>query len=226
MPRTYNSGLGTALSATHLIPEVALSAVEILTYFPLHLAWPAITVRLLQAGFRGPDMAKAQLHARGRLTRAEFERRKAALRHGILTAGKSFFADTNFTQTGYANDPRLQAIVQAAYPHGDCIAHYNGAEITTTIDERNLAPNLQQVANGVINHPTGNDAGVLTQVIQWAAAAGQLANYTTDDVPMLAEQLAGTWVNEPAAVHGPNWDTTGLATVQAIQNPQGRLGVD
>ncbi|KAK4497325.1 hypothetical protein PRZ48_011775 [Zasmidium cellare] len=164
-------------------------------------------------------MAKAQLHARGTLTADEVYRRKAALRHAIITAGRTYFGDPNFTQGGYANDPRLQPINQAAYPNGDCIDHYNGTEITTALEDVGSAPTLQQVANGVVNHPTGNDAGVLTQVIEWARAAGKLSDYTTDDVPMLAEQLAGTWVNEPAIVHAPNWDTTGLATVQAIDDP-------
>lgn len=61
-PRSYNNGVSTALDWDKLIPDVALSAVEVLTYFPKHLRWPSILIRLYKAGFRGPDMAKVCSH--------------------------------------------------------------------------------------------------------------------------------------------------------------------
>lgn len=83
-PRTYNEALATAPSATTPFPELALSAMEIVKFFPNHTQYPEILFRLLRSGWDAPTIAKAQLHARDSggdvLTAANKQRRAAAIR--------------------------------------------------------------------------------------------------------------------------------------------------
>ena len=157
---------------------------------------------------------------------AELNKRNSSFRHQILTAGKKIFDDVAFTPTKSAYRERRELkpltlaehclVISSTYnPCYDGITFPDGTQgdvnpffvDTATYSMSNIPATLDDLANGVVNHPTGEDAGILTQVIQWALANGQAANYTTDDVQMIADQQGFTL---PAEARNFHWDVKAL----------------
>lgn len=95
--RSYNTGIDSAISDTYELPSCVVSAVELVTYFPHHIKWADIIFRLHRAGWRSPVIARAQLHTRGTLSRAELTRRHNAIRYVKTQRKKSRSARPSFT---------------------------------------------------------------------------------------------------------------------------------
>lgn len=78
--------LETAIPPSKGLPDIAIGAIELNTFFPRHSRWPAYYVRLFRHGWRVNDMTKAQLHARGNLDKANFDALSAAMRYQVVNA--------------------------------------------------------------------------------------------------------------------------------------------
>ncbi|CAK3966110.1 Hypothetical predicted protein [Lecanosticta acicola] len=232
-PRDYNTSIGSAIPVGFRLPNCVVSAVELLTYFPYHLQWPDIVFRLWRAGFRSPTMAKTQLYARGTLNKTELKRRHDAIRQQIKTAGKgpSWFgpAFNGATNAPYKDDPRLQPISAADYPRTECpngvMEHYDVSDAqtpqTSTFRQKPDPATLSQVANGVIHHPQGLEAGIVTKVMLFAAARDWVdpatgRQWTTDDIPALAFRLG---FGLPQEAYTDTWDQLCLESCEAIDRP-------
>lgn len=172
------------------------------------------------------DFMQVQLHARGNLDIEENNKRNASFRHQIPVAGRKVFNDPNFgpRRPAYRNRRELMPLTLAEYclvissTYNPC---YNGITFPdgTQGDANplfvnlrgeimsNMPATLDALASGVVNHPTGEDRGILTQVIEWAVANGQAANYTTDDVQMIADQQGFV---APAESRNFHWDVKAL----------------
>ena len=64
-----------------------------------------------------------------------------------------------------------------------------------------IAP-LVEIAQGVVNWPTGQDRGIVTQAIEYAHQNG-LAQYNTTNIPLLAQQMGFAAPNEASSTQ---WD--------------------
>lgn len=150
-----------------------------MTYFPKHLSWPDLLFRLYRAGWRITHMAKAMVHARGTLTKVEVGQRNDALRHTMRTAGRDHFGPTfgGAAQGPFRDDPYLVTPVKmedfplTQYPNG-ILEYYDVSEAEPVATEKKMNENastLQQVYNGVVNHPQGSHRGLVTRALDWAA---------------------------------------------------------
>ncbi|KAK3680691.1 hypothetical protein LTR37_021104 [Vermiconidia calcicola] len=193
--RSGRSGLHTELSSAigveAQLPGCQIGAVELLTFFPNHTQWPEAGLRLYRNGWKTLDIAKLQLHARNRLTRQGCDKRVAALRHQVLKNGQIFFNDEFFNQTSHAHLMTTVTSYDAS----------NYAPRSTIASS--LAPNkLIDIANGVVNWPTGEDRGLVTQAIEFTSE-NALIQYTTLDIPWLSFQHTFSSPNESLTT---TWD--------------------
>jgi hypothetical protein len=124
------------------------------------------------------------------------------MRQAIGTAGEERFGVARFVASDarWAGHPGLQphqdqgspAANQALYD----ISLANPPVLPPrTIQPADAAATLEEVANGVIVHPEGEDEGIFTKVIRWALYHGVAQHYTTDDVMHIA--------NNPNNVYPP-----------------------
>ncbi|KAF2160883.1 hypothetical protein M409DRAFT_28763 [Zasmidium cellare ATCC 36951] len=194
--RGYNNGITTAVDGFCELPQMVITAVEFLTFFPHHTQWPTVLFRLYRNGWSTGSMAKSMLHARGNLDRAEWDRRQAALRHQLRTATINRYGTGSvpsdmrrnghvdlqpFSQHSSGNNVDLYDVRNPIEPSGDV---YEPPRGKNTLND---PATLQNVINGIVNWPTGQDAGQLTQALQYAQANG-LLHQTTRDLPNLVLQ--------------------------------------
>lgn len=94
--------------------------------------------------------------------------------------------------------------------------HYDvsEAEPPPQVTLNNNAVTLQQVANGVVNHPGGSQQGLLTQVLLYAQSVGWVdpngVAYEMRDITAI--QIAQHFAPPPEA-RTDQWDQGGLAFV-------------
>lgn len=194
--RDYNRNISTAVDYLTELPQMVISAEEFLTFFPHHTKWPTVLFRLYRHGWSTGSIAKLQLHARGNLDNAEYQRRQATLRHQLRTAtinkyghgsipsemrqqGHAHFQP--FSQHSSGNNVDLYDVRNPMEPSGDMYEPPRGQNTLTE------PARLQDVINGVVNWPTGQDAGQLTQALRYAQANG-LLQQTTRDLPGIVLQ--------------------------------------
>ncbi|KAK4632083.1 hypothetical protein CLAFUW4_02455 [Fulvia fulva] len=234
VPRAYNDGIGTAASERFGLPnDIAISSIELLTYFPKHAAlWPELLLRLVRNDFSLPECAVRQLYARGNLDKAEFTRRYASLRKAAKTAGQRKFNDPNFTLTSYKNGqnqqpghPDLQPYTMADVPAGGQIEHlYHVNRMTVpatpppNIPLNQARATLADLANGVTQHPPPGQRGVLTKCILWAIANSQDANYDTHNLMTIVNMAGNNFVPD-AGANTLTWDQDGMTDTQTIPRP-------
>jgi hypothetical protein len=133
-------------------------------------------------------VAKAQLFARGPIDKAAVLRRDNALRHQFSKAGKDRSGDRHWTKvaSGHRENPF------AVPDHGDCLPLYDVSGWVRPAGPRPSGPpNLVQLVTGVVNWPTGRDAGPVTRALLWAKTQGPvfLRTKTSEDIPdIIAEQ--------------------------------------
>ena len=234
--RAYNEGISTAASERcDLPPDIAISSLELLTYFPNHTAmWPELLFRLVRNDFSLPVCAVRQLHARGNLDKPEFTRRYNALRKAVKTAGERKFNDAPFTLTSYKNAPRshpdLQPYTNADVPAGgqtELLYHVNRMAVPAApppnIQLAQTRASLYDLANGVTQHPPPGHRGVLTKCILWAITNNQLTNYDTHNL-MTIVNMAGNQFVPDAGANTLVWDQDGFANTESIPRPKGSHG--
>ena len=187
----FNVDLASAIRIRARLPARNLGAVELLTFFPAHTQWPEAGLRLYRNGWTTLDIAKMQLHARGRLSKSTTSKRVGALRHQVLTNGKIFFNDSRFKQSSHAH-------LMTAVTSYDASQYQPRPQHASSL----VTASLADIARGVVNWPTGQDRGIVTQVIEHAHR-NNLAQYTTDDIPMLAQQMA---FRAPSEASATQWD--------------------
>lgn len=189
-----NSELSSAISANAHLPPCKLGAVEMVTFFPLHIRWPELGLRLYRNGWKSLSISKAMLHARDKLDyRSDdaVERRKSANRHQVLSNGKYFFQDGDFTPTSSEEMTPVTSYDVSTYTPRDNIS-------TSSL----FTAKLVDIAEGVKNFPKGEDRGVVTQAIEYAVR-NQLDGLTTADIPQLAAQQG---FQDPFDSFGSEWD--------------------
>lgn len=111
--------LSTAIHVNARLPPCDLGAVEMLTFFPYHVQWPEICLRLYRNKWTSLAIAKAIMHARDKIDpytsryskdvagmKDSVETRRAGLRHQVLSAGRTFFKDENFK----CSSPRMTPV--------------------------------------------------------------------------------------------------------------------
>lgn len=194
--RVYGDSMGTAIEYLSELPQMVISAHELLTFFPHHTKWPTVIFRLYRNGWSTGAMAKLQLHARNLLDSAQYERRQQALRHQMRTAAINKYGPGSkmqelkqqghvdlqpFSPHSSGNDVDLYDVRNPIEPSGDTYSPPRGQN---TLPE---PARLIDVINGVINWPTGQDAGQLTQALRYAQANG-LLQQTTRDLPGIVLQ--------------------------------------
>lgn len=195
-PRDYNTNISTAVDYLTELPQMVIGAQELLTFFPHHTKWPTVLFRLYRHGWSTGSIAKLQLHARGNLDNAEYHRRQATLRHQLRTATINKYGHgsipSEMRQQGHAdfqpfsqhpsgNNVDLYDVRNPMEPSGDVYGPPRGQNTLTE------PARLRDVINGVVNWPTGQDAGQLTQALRYAQANG-LLQQTTRDLPGIVLQ--------------------------------------
>ena len=85
---SYNDEVRTAAPMEDPLPPCILGARKLITCFPHHTQVPRAGLRLIRNDWTHSDIAKGQLHARGRLSKDTCARRAATLRKQVLRNGE------------------------------------------------------------------------------------------------------------------------------------------
>ena len=199
-----NEALTSAITIKARLPPCQIGAVELMTFFPHHSQWPEVGLRVYRNGWDHSDVARIQLHARGTLDKQAYTKRYDALKHQILRNGRIFFNMADFKPS--AHNHLLTAVTSydaANYAPRDDIAHL-------LVDAT-----LVEIAEGVVNWPTGQDRGIVTQAIEYAYN-NDLRQHTAADIPQLAQQMGFV---APADATGIQWDNSAKQRVSQIAGP-------
>ena len=201
---TKNEALVDAVTIKARLPPCHIGAVELLTFFPHHTQWPEAGLRLYRNGWDHSEVARIQLHARGTLDKEAYKRRYDALKHQILRNGSIFFSINDFTPT--ANSNLLTPVT--SYDASNYAPRDNIANLL-------VDATLVDIAEGVVNWPTGQDRGIVTRAIEHAHT-NNLRQYTAADIPRLAQQMGFV---APTEASGPQWDKNAWQRVDQIAGP-------
>ena len=197
--------LASAISVKARLPPCNIGAIELLTFFPHHVHWPEAGLRLYRNGWSTSEIARIQLHARGKLTKARYHKQADLLKHLVLKSGRIFFNKEDFTPTDDAQDDAPLMTPVASYDATNYVPKIN---IANELNDESLLV----IAQGVVNWPTGQDRGIVSQAIEHAVQGG-LRQFTTADIPQLTQQLGFVQSNEVA---GGQWDQNARQRVDNI----------
>ena len=187
----YNGNLSTAINVIARLPPCPIGVVELLTFFPNHTQWPEAGLRLYRNGWHTLDIATVQLHARGRLSTRSSRQRTDALRHQVLTNGRIFFNDKKFIQSSHSH-------LMTAVTTYDASMYAPRSSNTSAL----FNASLTDIAEGVVNWPTGQDRGIVTHVLEYAQQ-NSFSQYTTSDIPQLAQDWG---IFTPSDALTTQWD--------------------
>ena len=95
------------------------------------------------------------------------------------------------------------------------VTSYNASNYAPRNNLALFDASLVDVAGGVINWPVGQDRGIVTQAIEYAHNNG-LNQYTTADIPRIAQQMAFV---APSEASGGDWDQNAKARDDQIAGP-------
>ena len=175
-----------------------------MTFFPLHDQWPEAGLRVFRNGWKNADVAKIQLFARNTWTEGAYVKKCNALKHSVIRNGEIFFGVPHFA-------PTKQAHLMTPVTSYDA----TGYRPRDKISPRLMDAKLVDIAEGVVNWPTGEDRGIVTQAIEFAHH-NRLGQYTTADIPQLAQQMS---FSAPSEASQPDWDQRALQRVKQIAGP-------
>lgn len=185
------------------LPACKLGAVEALTFFPNHLKWPELCMRLFRNDWTYLDVALTELHARNKLdpqSTEVVERRRGTLRKQVPTCGKDFFNDPSFKlSTSRSMNPVATYDASHYAPH-------NAARTNSLYHEK-----LVNMAKGVKNWSIGKDFGVVSKAILYAVRREQ-DHLTTADIPTLIHKQR---FRDPQESFGPDWDKNAIDRIRA-----------
>lgn len=198
-PQSKNEALATAIPAKARLPSCDIGIVELLCFFPNHTKWPEAGIRAYRNEWKHGEVARIQLHARGKLTRDAYEKRIDCLKHQILCHGKHYFGDPTFKPTthGHLMTP---------------VVSYDASNYAPRNNQGLFDASLMDIAEGVVNWPVGQDRGIVSQAIEYAHNNG-LDHYTTADIPRIAQQMGFV---APAEASGDDWDRNAKGQVAQI----------
>lgn len=202
--KRQNVELGSAPDANVPLPNCYASAVEILTYLPHTTKRPSFGMRLRANGLKDEDVAKIQLHARGQATKETIKKRHAAIRKQMSKNGKHMFGDKwPFKKGTYS----LKSTTD--YDLSQYMAQTSSRRTKLQL----AAPRLVDLAKDIVNGPSAEDSGYLTQVIRYAVENND-TTLTTVDVLQLAVR---EYFIMPVSALAPNshWDAEGRDRVLA-----------
>lgn len=188
--------LSSAIDPKAHLPQCNLGAVEFLTFFPLHIRWPEPGLRLYRNGWKSLSIAKAMLHARNKIDRhsdRSVQKRLSSMRHQVLSNGRHFFRDEDFTVLTYRNRMTPVTTYDAT--------NYAPREVIPTMFDAKLV----DIAQGVVYWPKNDDRGVVTQAIEYAVQDNR-QDLTTAHIPHLVAELG---LQEPSDASSPLWDQRG-----------------
>lgn len=201
-----NEALTDAITIKARLPPCQIGAVEFLTFFPHHTQWPEAGLRLYRNGWNHSDVARIQLNARATLDEESYTRRYNALKYQILSNGRIFFNVSDFKPSSATHNQLLTAVKSYdASNYAPRDTHVNVLEDATLVD----------IAKGVVNWPTGQDRGIVTQAIEYAFN-NDLHQYTSANIPGLAQQMGFT---APAEASTDQWDQNACQRVEQIAGP-------
>ncbi|KAM3423699.1 hypothetical protein BST61_g1111 [Cercospora zeina] len=177
---------------------IAVGMLELLVYYPNHFNVAGVVERATREGWSAPLMSRVQLWARGACTKQHYERRNETVRQQISVA---------FRQSGTTMTAFRASLAGRPFDNTD------GPQFSSLYDVSNIVPGplasgppfLHQLLNGVVNHPTGADAGQLTKALLFAQSQGNayLSGLTTDDLPAIIAQQN---LRSPNDAGTPDWD--------------------
>ncbi|CAO2653449.1 Nn.00g028600.m01.CDS01 [Neocucurbitaria sp. VM-36] len=133
-------------------PGVPLSAKEINAYYPHHVRWKGVMIRLTKNGYRGSDIMGIQALFRGPPTHAITTPQMNTFQRDTV---KSTFTD--YTRVGYKGSP-------------DRNLYTDQLVLGKTLENQCKGftlPSFDDLLNGLRNLPSGLDARGLTQCLAW-----------------------------------------------------------
>ncbi|KXT07255.1 hypothetical protein AC578_2349 [Pseudocercospora eumusae] len=220
--------LKTAMSTRLPLPQIVIGALELCTYFPQHARWPRYLLRLLRNDWRSKDIVKAQLHARGELNKANLKLRDDAIRKQILTNGRVYYNNRDWNARDWfrashadsAPYPATRPFPNLYTPGLDQAAWGPAAQKSWTLAAGTVSstpPTFLEMYQGVIHHPTGQDAGVLTQILHWASQQGRsfMLRHDASDIPAIIQANPNTFVLPHEARNTATWDQSALGRLRA-----------
>ncbi|KAI7086696.1 hypothetical protein KC356_g4821 [Hortaea werneckii] len=190
-----------AVPSEAALPAMDLSLTELLTYFPLHTTWYYVMLRFKAAEASPWRIAQGKLLMRGvvndqRATKTDYGK----IRHQIREAGNVLLGgNTIYTSQDAENQLKTLAAGRVSY---DVSAYTTRSYYSNKVADMKLV----DIARGVRMHPTGEEAGKFTKVVQHVLAnLNTLADTTTVGAVILANdpQLAFSYPAERATT---NWD--------------------
>ncbi|KAI7342074.1 hypothetical protein KC354_g16636 [Hortaea werneckii] len=189
-----------AVPSEAALPAMDLSLTELLTYFPLHTTWYYVMLRFKAAGASPRRIAQGRLLMRGVVNdRRATETDYGKIRHQSLEAGRVLLGGTSYSPRAAENQLKTLAAGRMSY---DVSAYRTRSYYRNKVVDMKLV----DIARGVRVHPTGEDAGKFTKVVQHVLAnLTTLADTTTVGAVILANdpQLAFSYPAERAT---DNWD--------------------
>lgn len=186
-----------AIPPNAALPAMELSLTELLTYFPNHTTWPYVMLRFKATRASTKRIAQGQLFVRGVIDDKDATKSiDAKIRQQRREAGRLSFGVTSYTPRAAEN--QLKTLSAGRVPY-DVSAYTARVYHQPTVHKK-----LVDIARGVRQHPTGQDAGKFTQVVQHVLGSlATMADKTTADVVALAAQHG---FNHPAEKATDNWD--------------------
>ncbi|KAI8941640.1 hypothetical protein NX059_002853 [Plenodomus lindquistii] len=133
-------------------PGVPLSAKEILAYYPHHVRWKGVMLRLTANDYRGGDIMAIQDFFRGPPTH---KTTGAQMNNYQRDAVKGTIPD--FKTIGYKGKSTRELYTDGLV-HGQCVDQGRGGFIVPTFND---------LIRGLQHLPTGLDARCLTKCLQW-----------------------------------------------------------
>ncbi|KAF2207831.1 hypothetical protein CERZMDRAFT_102099 [Cercospora zeae-maydis SCOH1-5] len=177
---------------------IPVGMLELLVYYPNHFNVVEVVERAAREGWSAPLMSRVQLWARGMCTKQHYERRNDTMRQQISAA----FRQSGTTMTAFRASPAGRPFNGTDGPQFSRLYEVGNIDLGASATG---APFLHQLLNGVVNFPTGADAGQLTKALRFAQSQGNayLSRMTTDDLPAIIAQQNLRSPNDAAT---PNWD--------------------
>ncbi|TKA45752.1 hypothetical protein B0A54_03437 [Friedmanniomyces endolithicus] len=190
----YNFGFKDGPGDTVNLFHGLTGGVELLVLFPNHTKWPQVMLRLLGSGWTTKEMAAAQLYARGG-SQGNLKRRFATMRKQATTP--SIYPSTEEPgTTPTANSTGIPPVRDY-----DATAYLPVPKKVSKLHSMIL----YDIGRDIVNFPTHDDRGLLTQAVQWAMHTGDMTA-TTDDIQGLAQHHGWTY---PADAGTNRWDQRG-----------------
>ncbi|KAK1087544.1 hypothetical protein LTR48_002499 [Friedmanniomyces endolithicus] len=202
----YNFGFKDGPGDTVNLFHGLTGGVELLVLFPNHTKWPQVMLRLLGSGWTTKEMAAAQLYARGG-SQGNLKRRFATMRKQATTP--SIYPSTEEPgTTPTANSTGIPPVRDY-----DATAYLPVPKKVSKLHSMIL----YDIGRDIVNFPTHDDRGLLTQAVQWAMHTGDMTA-TTDDIQGLAQHHGWTY---PADAGTNRWDQRGRTRMMVILRAAG-----